>query len=296
MRWSCRAEEVALRGRRFATESDLQRHISKGFGSGAGASYLPWLRVQDVPSRGRSHKIHGVKVDRLHHLFSDLERAYLLVCEFSENVVDIREQYPLLPREHAQAIASSIGVRYPYYPSTNLPYVLTTDFLLTVKEPDGSLRPKARTIKYCSDLEGKSAKRTLEKLEIEKRFWNGQNVDWSIVTEEFFTPDLIKNLGLLRKYSQLSRQLSQPSLHAEFLEHLENARPYPWSAAESLRKIATRLCITYQDVKGIYLHLIWNKRIKIDLQQGGIQMSIPLPTFQVINDSLDLSPVAGGFS
>lgn len=53
--------------------------------------------VADVPSMGCSHKIPGVKVERIHHLLSDLERAYLLVCEFSEDVVDIREQYPLLP-------------------------------------------------------------------------------------------------------------------------------------------------------------------------------------------------------
>lgn len=109
---------------------------------------MPWLRVQDVPSRGRSHKIPGVKVERLHHLLSDLERAYLLVCEFSEDVVDIREQYPLLPVESTQAIARAIGVRYPKYKATTLPLVMTTDFLLTVKQPSGDFKTVARTIKY----------------------------------------------------------------------------------------------------------------------------------------------------
>ena len=116
-----RTEEVALRGRRFATQKDIERHIANGFGGGAGASYVPWLRVQDVPSRGRSHKIQGVKVERIHHFLSDLERAYFLVCEFSEDVLDIREQYPLLPQESVQAIASSIGLTYPKYPKTTLP-------------------------------------------------------------------------------------------------------------------------------------------------------------------------------
>jgi len=142
---------------------------------------------------------------------------YFYVCEFSENVVDIREQYPLLPRESAQAIASSIGVRYPSYPKSTIPYVMTTDFLLSVKQDDGSFKSVARTIKYRSDLEGKSAKRTLEKLEIEKRFWSVQGVDWAIVTDELFTTDLIKNLGLIRKFSQLPRTLLQPSLHKKFL-------------------------------------------------------------------------------
>lgn len=189
------SREVGLRGRRFSSQQDIERHIANGFGSGAGASYVPWLRVQDVPSRGRSHKIHGVKIDRLHHFLSDLERAYFLVCEFSEDVVDIREQYPLLPQQSVQAVANSIGVRYPRYPKTTVPYVMTTDFLLTVKESSGDYRTVARTVKYQSDFEGKGSKSTIEKLSIERRYWLNQGVDWSIVTEEFFYTRSRKELG-----------------------------------------------------------------------------------------------------
>jgi hypothetical protein len=272
---------VGLRGRRFASQQDIERHIANGFGGGAGASYVPWLRVQDVPSRGRSHKIQGVKVERVHHLLSDLERAYLLICEFSEDVVDIREQYPLLPQESAQAIAASIGVRYPKYPKTTLPYVMTTDFLLTVRESNGSFKSVARTVKYRANLEGKEAKRTIEKLEIERRFWLNQGIDWKIVTEEFFTPDLIKNLGFLRRYSKLSRALMKPSLHADFIEHLQCSRVYPWTTAECLRKIATRLCIPYIDARDIFFYLIWNKVIKINLLNAPLQVSAPMPEFQI---------------
>jgi len=214
---------------------------------------------------------------------------YFYVCEFSENVVDIREQYPLLPRESAQAIASSIGVRYPSYPKSTIPYVMTTDFLLSVKQDDGSFKSVARTIKYRSDLEGKSAKRTLEKLEIEKRFWSVQGVDWAIVTDELFTTDLIKNLGLIRKFSQLPRTLLQPSLHKKFLEHFESSRPFQWTTAECLRKISSRLFVSYIDIRSIYLHLIWTKAIKIDLSSTPILMTAPLPDFEIVLNSADAS-------
>jgi hypothetical protein len=131
---------------------------------------VPWLRVQDVPSIGRSHKIQGVKIERIHHLLSDLERSYFLVCEFSEDVVDIREQYPLLPTERAQAIASAIDVRYPRYPRTTLPYVMTTDFLLTVKDLSGNFKSVARTVKYRSDLIGKEVKERLKNLKLKSAF------------------------------------------------------------------------------------------------------------------------------
>ncbi|MCL8300866.1 MULTISPECIES: TnsA endonuclease N-terminal domain-containing protein [Pseudomonas putida group] len=281
-----------MRGRRFASKQDIERHIANGFGSGAGVGYVPWLRVQDVPSMGRSHKIPGVKVERIHHLLSDLERAYLLVCEFSEDVVDIREQYPLLPVESTQAIAKAIGVRYPRYKSTALPLVMTTDFLLTVRLPNGDFKSVARTIKYQQDLKQNSP-RTLEKLDIERRFWMSQGVDWAIVTEEMFTPDLIKNLGLLRRYSQLPCALMTSSLHVEFLELLESSKAYPWATSECLRRIAARLGVAYGDARDIFFHLIWRKVIQIDLSSAPFHLKSPLPDFKVIYPS-DLSALSEG--
>ena len=109
------------------------------------------------------------------------------------------------------------------------------------------------------------------------------------MTEEFFTPDLIKNLGMLRKFAKLPRALLKPSLHAEFLSHLESSKPYPWTTAECLKKIALRLCISYTDARDIYFHLIWNKSIKIDLFDAPIRLTAPLPKFEVVEtDSLDL--------
>lgn len=282
MKRSVWTEEVGLRGRRFSSKQDIERHIANGFGAGAGAGYVPWLRVQDVPSMGRSHKIPGVKIDRIHHLLSDLERAYHLVCEFSEDVVDIREQYPLLPVESTQAIAQAIGVRYPKYKSTTIPLVMTTDFLLTVKQPNGDFKSVARTIKYQQDLEGKDSVRTLEKLEVERRFWISQGVDWRIVTEEMFTPDLIKNLGQLRRYAQLPRALMNSTLHSEFLEILESSKAYPWTTSECLRRIATRLSIPYAEARDIFFNLIWRKMIQVDLSSAPLHLKSPLPDLKVV--------------
>lgn len=272
-----------MRGRRFASSQDIERHIANGFGAGAGAEYVPWLRVQDVPSMGRSWKIQGIKIDRIHHLLSDLERAYFLVCEFSEDVVDIREQYPLLPSGNTQAIASAIGVRYPRYKATSVPLVMTTDFLLTVKQPNGDLKSVARTIKYQQELEGKGCARTLEKLEVERRFWMSQGVDWSIVTEELFTPDLILNLAFLRKYAKLPRALMDVSLHSEFIEILESIKVCPWSTSESLRKIGNRLAIPYSEARDIFFNLIWRKIIRLDLSGAPLHLKSPLPEFNVVS-------------
>jgi hypothetical protein len=77
-------DQTHMRARRFKTQNDIDMYVAQGYGQGLGADYRPWLRVQDVPSRGRSRKVHGVKTGRVHHLLSDLEYTYLVVLEFSE--------------------------------------------------------------------------------------------------------------------------------------------------------------------------------------------------------------------
>ena len=188
-----------MRGRRFKTQADIERYIAQGYGQGQGTEYRPWLRVQDVPSQGRSRKVAGLKVNRNYHLLSDLEFAYFVVLEFSEDVVDIREQYPLLPTSDLQEIAHARSIRYPKFAGTDLPYVLTTDFLITYKAFNGTTQLAARTVKYSDALQpSASLERTLQKLEIERCFWLEQCGDWGIVTEQSIPAALSENLQWLR--------------------------------------------------------------------------------------------------
>ena len=272
-----------MRGRSFKTQSDIDRHIEKGFGQGSQELYVPWLRVQDVPSHGRSRKVHGVKVDRLHHLLSDLEYGYLLLAEFSPEVLDIREQFPLLPVPTLQSIAHALSIRYPDYPGTKVPFVMTTDFLLTIKQPDGSTRLAARTIKYTESLKpSKGLERTLEKFQIERAYWNDRGVDWNIVTEKDLPTPLIQNLDWLRKSATLQRHLQQRPLIESFLEEITRVREYPWSLERALRHIAGVLFIPYADAKATFMHLVWHKQILLDLAAERLSMKSAVPAFRVV--------------
>lgn len=262
-----------MRGRSFRTQSDIDRHIEKGFGQGSLEHYVPWLRVQDVPSHGRSRKIHGTKVDRLHHLLSDLEYAYLLLLEFSEQVVDIREQYPLFPQSSAQSIANALNISYPVYPGTKVPFVMTTDFLITLRQPDGSNRLVARTIKYAESFaSGRGLENTLKKLKIEREFWRNRDIDWAVVTEQSIPATLSSNLDWFRKGATLKRHLQQRTLIVKFLDEVNNMREFQWSLDRMLRSIANSLFIPYSDAKNIFMHLVWNKNITLDLVTERLMM------------------------
>lgn len=192
--------------KRETTQTVIERRIEEGRGQGTGADYKPWLVVQDVSSRGLVHRIKGWKAERVHHLLSNLERDYFYLLEWSLSVIDIREQFPLLPLAETLEIAEQCGIRHPTDPKTRHPVVMTTDFLVTVDYP-GQPVEQARALKPVSQL---SRDRVLEKLELERRYWLNRNVDWGIVTTREIPREVSNNMHLLHSYFHLEDRLSSP--------------------------------------------------------------------------------------
>ncbi len=50
-----------------------------------------------------------------------MERNYFYLTEFSDAVLDIREQFPLLPQEETIVIAEELGIKHPADPKTGDP-------------------------------------------------------------------------------------------------------------------------------------------------------------------------------
>ena len=172
------------------TQTKFERYVKEGRGEGRGKDYKPWITIQDFPSIGRASRSPGWKSDRIHHLMSDWESRLFYLLEWSKEVQDIREQYPLLNLDLAMEIAKEMGIEYPRNSKSNTPYVLTTDFMLTVKQGN-KLVQIARTFKTATDLK---KKRAIEKLELEKRYWQKHNIDWAIVTKKEISKIFASNI------------------------------------------------------------------------------------------------------
>lgn len=57
---------------------DIEKMLREDRGSGIGKEYLPWIRIQDVASKGRVTRVKGIKTGRQHELLSDMERNFIL--------------------------------------------------------------------------------------------------------------------------------------------------------------------------------------------------------------------------
>ena len=65
------------------TSAQISKKIKSKHGQGAGSEYCPWLKIQDINSSGRSHRVYSHKTQRTHHLASDLELSFFLMLDWS---------------------------------------------------------------------------------------------------------------------------------------------------------------------------------------------------------------------
>jgi hypothetical protein len=210
-----------------------ERRLNEGRGNGHGKDYKPWLRVQDVPSQGLANRVPGSTTGREHHLFSNLEYDCFLVLDWEESVIDIREQYPLLPLEETLALAEEIGIRHPTYPGSEDPVVCTTDFLISIQR-GRRIVDEAIAAKPFQKLAGV---RVLEKLELERRYWEKRNSPLHIITEREIPMTLVENLKWLQPYQNL--QALSP-LTADDVTQIRACLERYLSGLETLSKVAQR--------------------------------------------------------
>ena len=182
--------------RRTWNNSTFNKYLREGRGQGDGVSYTPWICIQDFPSLGMVSRVSGATTGRIHHLMSNLELSLFYLLDWSDDVIDIREQYPLIDLTHVIEIAENANIRYPYDTKSGFPYVLTSDFYIETKQG-------AKVISVKPSFELRKL-RVREKLEIERRYWNKRGVEWSIMTEKEINNIKARNIEWLSQARDLS--------------------------------------------------------------------------------------------
>lgn len=260
-------------------EEKYNRFIKEGRGQGWGKEYKPWLTVHDFPSSGRVSRVFSWKTGRIHHFFSDLQTRYFYMLEWEDTVIDIREHYPLLDVE--DTIKEKADLRFDLFidKDSGVPYVINTNFLITVKNNDANNLYIARTVKMATELEKKN---TLERLEIERRYWTAKNVDYGIVTQKQIFNIFSKNIEWVHPslYSYQDRGFSQEDMmymSGVLIERLVDS-------THSIRKITSDFDkeFNYESGTGLFVFkfLIASKQIDIDMMNP-IDINVAKPNIRI---------------
>ena len=175
------------------TLAKIADRARKGYGQGTGSSYVPWIGIRDLSSKGTSTRLWSPKLVRMLQFLSNIERDAFLVAEFRDDFLDYWEQWPL-DRERSQRAAEQLGYRHPIYIGTRIQVVMTVDGVLTQRRGKKTVQ-KVIDCKDSGDLENP---RTMEKLAIARRVCLGQHLRHILVTEQSTPPQRIKNIEWVR--------------------------------------------------------------------------------------------------
>ena len=253
---------------RYRANIDMDRlpqMLKAGYGQGTGSQYRPWIEVIHLPSRGLVCRVRGLTTGRVHHLLSQLETTYWYALDWAPSVVDIREQFPLLPIEDTLRIAERLCYRHPRHPQTRRPIVMTTDFLVTIRL-HGQEHDEARAVKPSSEL---SKERICEKLDIERWYWQERGIDWGLVTEQELSPTLARNLALIAPYWDIQDRLPlAPNQVAQVATVLRRLVTSCHGSLVSLATLGDRQCgYAPGTCLTIAYHLLARKQWVVDLLQ-----------------------------
>lgn len=243
-------------------ESKMKKLLKEGRGQGTGKDYKPWVKISDYSSKGRASRILGIKSNRIHHLQSDNQLRAFLIYEFSSKTLDIRESYPLL--DVMEVIDDKENLRFDKFcdKETGEQLIICTNFLLTVREPDGEEKLIARTVKNTSEL---NRKITLEKLEIESRYWKAKNIEWKIVTEKQLPKQFAKNIEWVRETLLEDGVVDKEPLSHVLLTYLLNNMEIP--IKELLKEFDKSEGVATGTALYLFRYLIAKKDIKVNMAE-----------------------------
>lgn len=248
-----------------ASDAKLQRYIKEGRGQGRGAEYHPWLNVHSIASRGRVSRVSGWKTGRVHHFLSDNETRYFYLCEWSDAVIDIREHYPLMDLYEMTDILDDDLVKKLMDRKTSTPHILTSTFLITIKNDEGQERQFARNIKEARDFEKNSV---IERYEVIRRYWHQKCIPWSLVSSSEINAVRAKNIEWLHVARRLSdwgysdqQIVGESQLLVELLS----------GGQGTIKNVIERFDNQFSGEVGkgllLFKHLLATKRIKLDMDK-----------------------------
>lgn len=269
-------------------------YLCSSRGQGHGEDYRPWLQIERKNSSDESNQA----LDRLpgwqreFHFFSRTESELALIYRWLA-VADIREQFPAWPWAHPHPlegapgartdlmpsrglleIAKEAGIDHGEYPGTDIPYPTTIDLMVTVPDPGCGPYLIATAVKPLGKLkDGQKAFRTLERLELQRRFCLDLDIPFMIRDSSAYTDRLITNLRWLSPSAVVPRSYASDALIRNFTDEF-NSRANGCPIREVLAKLQDMFRLRKSTAQFLFFHGAWTGAIDVDLEYE-VMMSQP---------------------
>ena len=167
-------------------------------------------------------------------------------------------------------LAGKMGNEHPRDPRTRVDVVMTTDFMVDVRA-EGRSKTVAYAIKPAQDLEDpKTSRRTIDKLELERRYWSRNHISWHLVTDRDLPKARIMNLEWLYGMRSFEHELAPHPCYwqdrcDQFLGEFQRVRG--GSIGDFFMHLEDRCQFASGEPLKVLRHLAANKKVVIDLDR-----------------------------
>lgn len=179
-------------------DEQWQYGLDHKLGQGELGNYRPWINIRTFHSRTPRYRVFCLRLNRMVHLMSHAEKTVFQLLEFNDRIRDIREQYPLEPKETLR-LCEKLDINHPGY--TFGGQIMTSDFLVSHWNNDGSLCYTAIQVK---STENKLTDREEEKLKIERSYWEAKGCRFEFINAKTLNQICCSNLSRLYRFRQLA--------------------------------------------------------------------------------------------
>lgn len=202
---------------KFIVSEETKKKENRG--EGHGADYKPYIKVNEFNSLGTTCNPIDWKTGRTMHLLSMGEMYVYYILRFNDEVVDIREQFPL-ELEETLTIAKELGYRHPKNKSTRM----TSDLLVDYKNG------KQEVFSIKADMHDLENRRTAEKLKIEQLYWERKDIKYNIILSNSIDIDTVTNIRLAVEFYKKEDVFDEIS----FIKHLIATKQLPVDVTNGL--------------------------------------------------------------
>lgn len=278
----------------------LNEMIANGIGTGFGNAYQPLIQIKRWnPSPASTQVIKPLPTfKRSCHFLSQSE--YWLGLLFNWVGCEIREQFPLWSWRHPHpengrniahdrflkessgiiAICKQAGIKNGNYPGTNIPYIWSMDLCLHLPWVDNFKRNctmvsvKPMSLKAFKDPD--PITRSLEKLEVERRYCNEIGIHYLIGDHQAFNKRLFGNLESILSSANANRHHSSNFIIKRFLD--KHGHKLHQQHLGFVREVLVK-DYKCSDEHAILLRnfLIWHQIIDLDLNTPINESLLPKP-------------------
>lgn len=281
-------QDAQMARRTRMTEKKLINMISAGYGQGHGENYRPWLKntrsaISKIGTQSSGRVLYGLKrsCDFKSRQEKKIARALLWL-----GAVDIREQFPLWPWPHTHPlvgapgaerlvlpdapglleIAEKVAIPHGVFVGTDIPYVATTDFMVTVQRKQVphliAIACKDREIVLSEDR----LSRPLERLELERLYSNHIKIRHAVVDSEVFGNELLANMEWLMPDEHVVAELVKDPHLGEFHDRL-NEKAFCISIDAAIEDARHHVGWTRSLGCAAFRYFTWMQELDIDLTQ-----------------------------